>query len=77
MTLTVFRAGNSDVLTIPVSLSRKYGLNRGSKAQIVDVGNGILVQPARDQRNIRPEFDQWLEKFSQKYSQALTKLAEL
>lgn len=77
MTMTVFTAGNSNVLTIPVDLSKKYGLKKGSKARLIDVGNGILVQPAHDQRSIRPEFEKILAQFEDKYAPALKKLAKL
>lgn len=64
--LTVFRAGNSDVVALNQAFKDKYGFKTGAKVQLEDTGEGILIRPVRFTAKIRKnpvdgEFKKWLK----------------
>lgn len=79
-TQTVFKAGNSDVISIPAELKKKTGIKAGTNVilQISPDGKTIMVSHANDTKNsnITPEFMSWLNDINKEYGPALQKLAE-
>lgn len=66
MTLTVFRAGNSDVVALNPVLKQKYGIKTGSKIVQEDLGDGISIKPAKSKekrasKGVKSEFNNWLQ----------------
>lgn len=76
---TVFKAGNSDVISIPADIKEKTGIKAGASVvlEVASDGKTILVSEAKNsQKNkITPEFTTWLNNFNKIYGVALKKLA--
>ena len=77
MTLTMFRAGNSEVIAIPRELREKYGWKLGSKIDLKDTGKGVAIEPLSDSPKVSLEFKKWLDSFEKKYDKSLRELAKL
>ncbi len=77
---TVYKAGNSDVISIPVDIKKITGIKTGTDIMISVSSDQktILINKAGDvpSSKINPEFYSWLEKFNNKYSLSLKALAE-
>ena len=79
---TVFKAGNSNVVTIPKSISDEVGIKKGSKViiELAADGKTIVLSKAGARKNtlsITPEFLRTLERVNKRYGPALAKLAKL
>lgn len=77
---TVYKAGNSDVISIPVDIKKTTGIKTGTDIVISLSGDQktILINKAGDvpSSKINPEFYSWLDKFNQKYNLSLQTLAD-
>jgi antitoxin component of MazEF toxin-antitoxin module len=81
---TVFKAGNSNVVSIPKSISNDLKLKKGSKV-IVEMGvdgKSLVISKAgtgsgKRSLSITPGFIKILEGVNRRYGSALTKLAKL
>ncbi|MDZ7586749.1 MAG: hypothetical protein U0946_03250, partial [Patescibacteria group bacterium] len=66
---TIFKTGNSDVVTIPSDYVKNYGYHSGVKVRVVPVGNGdslILekvkkVNISKTSQKVSQEFNKWLK----------------
>ncbi|MDO8429095.1 MAG: AbrB/MazE/SpoVT family DNA-binding domain-containing protein [Candidatus Daviesbacteria bacterium] len=66
---TVFRAGNSNVVTIPKSIGDKYGIQNGSKVVLEEAPGlqGVIIKkyakPSKKNADsaLDPEFKRWLK----------------
>jgi bifunctional DNA-binding transcriptional regulator/antitoxin component of YhaV-PrlF toxin-antitoxin module len=77
---TVYKAGNSDVISIPVNIKKLTGITTGTDIMISvsDDQKTILINKAGDvpSTKVNPEFYSWLNKFNQKYNTSLQTLAD-
>ncbi len=77
---TIFKAGNSDVVALPLEVKKRTGLKTGSNI-VVDVasdGKTVVISEVGSKRNnsfITPNFLNWLDGFNRQYSSALQELA--
>ena len=77
----VFRAGNSEVVSIPLEVKKKTGIKMGTKV-LVDVSsdgkNIVITKLGRKKKvsSITPEFFDWLETFNKEYGPTLKELAK-
>ena len=77
MTMTIFRAGNSDVVAIPKELREKYGWKTGVKVDIQPLSDGVNIKIVKTSKQpISTEFDRWLKHTAKKYGPALRELAK-
>lgn len=80
-TQTVFKAGNSNVVTIPKHLLEELSIKSGEKVSVQksQSEDGILIKKANksDQKNISPEknFKIWWREFLKENSEVLDELA--
>ncbi len=79
---TVFRAGNSNVVSIPKTLGNKYGINHGKKVVIDEIPEvGIVIKkavkaaPHKKETKVTKEFQKWLERALNEDAEILDKLA--
>lgn len=80
---TVFRAGNSNVITIPSSLGDRYDIKNGRKVILEDVPevNGILIKRAvkgtfpKKEEGVTKEFKLWLKQALEEDAEILDELA--
>lgn len=75
MTRKVFRAGNSDVVTLDPRLEEKYQIALGVPVVQYDSGDGILIKPARKPGDLPADLASWLGAFEKKHATALRRLA--
>lgn len=73
----IFRAGNSDAVTLDPALEEKYSLRLGTRVVQYDTGEGILIKPEVKAGQLPADLSSWLEKFEKKHAKALRKLASL
>lgn len=79
---TVFKAGNSNVVTIPKSLSRQLGLKKGSRV-VVELGADrktlVITKTGYTHKvsSVTPNFVNTLDGVNKRYGPALAKLAKL
>ncbi len=64
--LTIFRAGNSDVVALNPILKEKYGFKTGVKIIQEDSENGILIRPLKPktkkkESKVNKDFNNWLK----------------
>lgn len=77
---TIFKAGNSDVVAIPLEVRKKTGLKTGSNiiVEVAPDGETVVISKAGNNINrsfITPGFINWLGDFNKKYGSALRDLA--
>ena len=81
MTGKVFRAGNSDVMTLPQPLLQEWGVGTGAELVLEKVpdSEAILVFPARKKTKngaVTEEFKKWLDGFLDENAEILDELAD-
>jgi len=79
---TVFRAGNSDVVSIPKYLGDKYDIGQGEKVEVDEVLNvGIIIKKATKTKvsvaksAVGLEFKKWLKDATKEDAEILDQLA--
>lgn len=75
MTRKVFRAGNSDAVTLDRRLEEKYQISLGTPVVLCDTGEGILVKPVNKPGNLPADLSAWIQSFEKKHTNAFKKLA--
>jgi len=79
MTQTIFRAGNSNVVAIPKSISEDLGLQKGSKVRVGQKGESIVISPVKkiDQSHgVNHKFMKMVDEFMNEHADVLEKLAK-
>ena len=78
---TIFKAGNSNVVSIPTELLELLNLKKGSKV-VLEVTNdkkGLILSKAGDASSntpLNPNFLKWLDSFNKEYASDLEELAK-
>lgn len=78
---TVFKAGNSSVVTIPKPLAKELGIRPGQKVVVekASSGDGLVItkvgKTGVKKALIDAEFKQWLEVFLRENAEILDELA--
>lgn len=79
MILTVFRAGNSDVVALNPVFKQKLGISTGSKVIQEVVEGGILIKPVsaktKKTKKSDQEFEKWWKMFEGENGGVLDDLA--
>lgn len=80
-TVKVFKAGNSDVMTLPQPLLREWGIQTGGELTVEKVpdSEAILVFPTRKKTKsnaVSAEFNKWLDGFLDENAEILEELAD-
>lgn len=81
MTGKIFRAGNSDVMTLPQPLLQEWRVGTGAELVLERVpdSEAILVFPARKKTKdgvVTQEFKKWLDGFLDENAEILDELAD-
>lgn len=76
MTRKVFRAGNSEAVTLDRGLAEKYQISLGVPVVQYDSGDGILIKPAVKPGDLPSDLSSWLGAFEKKHAKGLQKLAD-
>lgn len=71
----IFRAGNSDAVTLDPRLEEKYQIGLGVPVVQYDSGDGILIKPAEKPGDLPADLASWLGVFEKKHAKGLQKLA--
>ena len=79
-TQTVFKAGNSNVVSIPKPLLKETGIKVGDKVILERVGSGFVVKKAdiekdKGEKKAKKEFKKWLDTFMDENGEILDELA--
>jgi antitoxin component of MazEF toxin-antitoxin module len=78
---TVFKAGNSSVITIPKPLARELGIRPGQKVVVekTSSGDGLIISKVGKsgvkRARLDAEFKKWLEVFLKENAEILDELA--
>ena len=78
---TIFKAGNSDVVSIPRDLTDEYGYNQGLMVQVVPTGYGddLIIKKVKkinkSKSKITTEFKSWLKSTLDEDGEILDELA--
>lgn len=76
---TIFKTGNSDVVTIPSEIKKTTGMLTGVDVvmNVASDGKTVLLNKVSDVSGtkITPEFYNWLEGFNKEYGSTLKALA--
>jgi len=74
-TQTVFRAGNSNVVTIPTNLMKELNIKVGEKVMVEKspTGNGLLVKKTNSRAD--DDFKNWVKVFIKENKETLDDLA--
>jgi len=74
---SIFKAGNSNVVTIPTELMKELNLKIGEKVVVEKspVGQGFLVKKAPSKRPYQDEMLQWFKIFVKENGAILDELA--
>jgi putative addiction module antidote len=77
---TIFKAGNSKVVSIPSELLRDLDLSVGSKVTVEKTSNEAITikktSPRKTMSNTDKDFQKWLKVFMKENGEALDELAE-
>lgn len=76
MTRKIFRAGNSDAVTLDRRLEEKYQIGLGVPVVQYDSGDGILIKPAVRPGDLPADLASWLGAFEKKHAKGLKRLAD-
>ncbi len=71
----IFRAGNSNVITIPSEAMGKLGLKTGDKIQIQTLENKLIIRKSGSVSNKAKELKNWFEAFMEENGEILDELA--
>jgi len=74
---TVFRAGNSNVVTIPSDLMQELNISVGEKVTVgkTPVGEGLLIKKTNMKNKHKDEMNQWFKIFIKENKEMLDDLA--
>ncbi|HCR35908.1 hypothetical protein A2130_00080 [Candidatus Woesebacteria bacterium GWC2_33_12] len=78
---TIFKAGNSDVVSIPRDLADEYGYNQGLMVQVIPAGYGddLIIKKVKkvnkSKSKISTEFKSWLKSTLDEDKEILDELA--
>lgn len=77
---TVFRAGNSDVVSLPIDVKKEAGIRPGTKVIVESLGRGeVRIRKAFRQKkkrvSLNAEFKRWWGTFLKDNSEILDELA--
>lgn len=63
-TQTIFKAGNSDVVSLPKGVMDEVGFKRGSEVVVQSVPElgGVLIKNVKSKNIAKGEFETWLKK---------------
>lgn len=76
MTRKVFRAGNSEAVTLDRGLAEKYQIVLGVPVVQYDSGDGILIKPVQKPGDLPADLSSWLGVFEKKHAKGLKRLAD-
>lgn len=80
-TQTIFRAGNSEVVSIPSNLADEYGYNQGLMVQVIPAGysDDLIIRKVKKTKKtkskITSEFNKWLKSTLDEDKEILDELA--
>lgn len=80
---TIFKAGNSNVVAMPINMMREMQINPGDKVDVTrnDRDNSIVIKKIassnakQSQKSANAEFKAWLETFMDENGETLDELA--
>ena len=75
---TVFKAGNSDVISIPKYLSEETGIKSGKKIVVSELNGGLFIKEIKKEekkKGISKEFRKWLKDVLKEDEEILNELA--
>lgn len=74
---TIFKAGNSNVVTIPAELMKELNLRVGEKVMVekTPVGEGLMIKKNNSKSGYKDELDQWFKVFIKENGKILDELA--
>jgi len=74
---TIFKAGNSNVVTIPAELVQDVNLKPGEKVTVekVPVGEGLIIKKTNTKSKYQDELNQWFRVFIRENGEVLDELA--
>lgn len=76
-TQTIFKAGNSNVVTIPAELMQELNFRSGEKVMVEKspVGEGMIVKKSKAKSKYKDELNQWFRVFIKENGKILDELA--